>query len=380
INISCIFVLFIFNIMHIALRKIFHQFSGKTNLEDTRIELLFEAAENEPYFAPAQFFLALKMKSENHSNLSAQLNKTALYFNNIHWLHYQLVPKPELIEFIEKEKTETTQPILQNVIQEDIKNLNSQIKEDVNSEKVEDAVVKNNIPLEAEITEAIIEKPIEFEKEKTDFVPKENQSITALVLSNLDNEEVLNPIQTIHTKNDVPMLDTNETDLNEDVQNEPDKTNRTEVELENKLSTILKEQLEEYQQPVTKESELQFEQSPHHTVDYFESQGIKAEINLNSNDKLSTQLKKFTDWLKHMKNLNLEQEKDLGTDPELENAIQGIAQNSNEAREIVTETMAEVLEKQGKKDKAIQLYIKLSFLNPDKSSYFAAKIQHLKGI
>ncbi|MBX7264574.1 MAG: hypothetical protein IT251_06210 [Chitinophagaceae bacterium] len=366
--------------MHIALRKIFHQFSGKTNLEDTRIELLFEAAENEPYFAPAQFFLALKMKSENHSNLSAQLNKTALYFNNIHWLHYQLVPKPELIEFIEKEKTETTQPILQNVIQEDIKNLNSQIKEDVNSEKVEDAVVKNNIPLEAEITEAIIEKPIEFEKEKTDFVPKENQSITALVLSNLDNEEVLNPIQTIHTKNDVPMLDTNETDLNEDVQNEPDKTNRTEVELENKLSTILKEQLEEYQQPVTKESELQFEQSPHHTVDYFESQGIKAEINLNSNDKLSTQLKKFTDWLKHMKNLNLEQEKDLGTDPELENAIQGIAQNSNEAREIVTETMAEVLEKQGKKDKAIQLYIKLSFLNPDKSSYFAAKIQHLKGI
>jgi hypothetical protein len=46
----------------------------------------------------------------------------------------------------------------------------------------------------------------------------------------------------------------------------------------------------------------------------------------------------------------------------------------------VTETMAEVLEKQGQLDKAIQLYIKLSFINPEKSAYFAAKIQQLKGI
>ena len=38
------------------------------------------------------------------------------------------------------------------------------------------------------------------------------------------------------------------------------------------------------------------------------------------------------------------------------------------------------LEKQGKLDKAIQLYIKLSFLNTDKSAYFATKIQQLKGI
>ena len=36
--------------------------------------------------------------------------------------------------------------------------------------------------------------------------------------------------------------------------------------------------------------------------------------------------------------------------------------------------------KQGKVDKAIQLYIKLSFLDPHKSAYFAAKIQQLKGI
>jgi hypothetical protein len=42
--------------------------------------------------------------------------------------------------------------------------------------------------------------------------------------------------------------------------------------------------------------------------------------------------------------------------------------------------MAEVLEKQGQPEKAIQIYIKLSFLYPEKSAYFAAKIQQLKGI
>jgi hypothetical protein len=46
----------------------------------------------------------------------------------------------------------------------------------------------------------------------------------------------------------------------------------------------------------------------------------------------------------------------------------------------LTETMAEVLAKQGQIDKAIQLYIKLSFSNPEKTAYFADKIQQLKGI
>jgi hypothetical protein len=64
----------------------------------------------------------------------------------------------------------------------------------------------------------------------------------------------------------------------------------------------------------------------------------------------------------------------------MEKAVAETAKNSNETREIVTESMADVLVKQGQAEKAIQLYIKLSFLNPEKSSYFAAKIEQLKGI
>lgn len=371
--------------MHVALQKIFHQFSGKINLQDTRIELLFEIAEKHPYFAPAQFFLALKMHNENHSNLATQLNKTALYFNNIHWLHYQLMPKPELIEFIEKEKANTFQPILSNVIKEEIEQHKTQlvISENVQQtypenlqENMQVNVFENNHPTQEEVI-------IKNSFNNTEIIQeKEEQSIASIALNNTINETDLNPILSIQTENEEPMSDVKENNstIHNEFKEEENPVEQPNSEIENKLTTILKEQLEAFKQPVTESAELEINQSPHHTIDYFESQGIKAEINPNSNDKLSTQLKKFTDWLKHMKRLNLEQENDLGTDPELENAIQGIAQNSNEAREIVTETMAEVLEKQGKKDKAIQLYIKLSFLNPDKSTYFAAKIQNLKGI
>jgi galactitol-specific phosphotransferase system IIB component len=71
---------------------------------------------------------------------------------------------------------------------------------------------------------------------------------------------------------------------------------------------------------------------------------------------------------------------DLGTSTEMENAVVEIAKSSNVSREVMTEAMAEVLAKQGQVDKAIQLFIKLSFINPEKSSYFAARIEQLKGL
>jgi hypothetical protein len=81
-----------------------------------------------------------------------------------------------------------------------------------------------------------------------------------------------------------------------------------------------------------------------------------------------------------MKKLGPEDATEVITRTDSEADIQKIAESSNTVREVVTEAMASVLEKQGKNDKAIELYRKLSFLNPDKSAYFAAKIKNLKGI
>lgn len=146
-----------------------------------------------------------------------------------------------------------------------------------------------------------------------------------------------------------------------------------------KLSGLLSEQLADFKKPVEANAQLEIETERLHTIDYFASQGIKIDLSKIPQDKLTSQLRKFTDWLKQMKQVN-NNPADLGTGSDLEKAVALIAENSNESREIVTETMAEILEKQGQADKAIQLYIKLSFINPEKSAYFAAKIQQLKGI
>ena len=52
--------------------------------------------------------------------------------------------------------------------------------------------------------------------------------------------------------------------------------------------------------------------------------------------------------------------------------------HSIENKEVITEAMAEVFEKQGMHDKAAGIYQKLSLLNPSKSAYFAARIEALK--
>ena len=63
-----------------------------------------------------------------------------------------------------------------------------------------------------------------------------------------------------------------------------------------------------------------------------------------------------------------------------EKNVEKMAEISINDREVVTEAMAEVWEKQGKAIKAIEVYQKLSLLNPGKSSYFAAKIEQLKNL
>lgn len=154
------------------------------------------------------------------------------------------------------------------------------------------------------------------------------------------------------------------------------------VDADSKIAGILSSQLADFKKPVEADATLDIETEKRklHTIDYFASQGIKIDLSTIPQDKLTAHLRKFTDWLKQVKNTQATHTQDLGTSLEMEKAVAETAKNSNETREILTETMADVLEKQGQIEKAIQLYIKLSFINPEKSSYFAAKIEQLKGI
>lgn len=117
---------------------------------------------------------------------------------------------------------------------------------------------------------------------------------------------------------------------------------------------------------------------PYHTIDYFASQGIKLSQEWPSSDKFGRQLKSFTEWVRSMKKLpQAELEREIGDKIQGEKIV-AMAAGSVQAREVLTETMAEVLVKQGQVSSAIAIYQKLSLAHPDKSAYFAARIEQLK--
>ena len=120
--------------------------------------------------------------------------------------------------------------------------------------------------------------------------------------------------------------------------------------------------------------ELLFE--PLHTTDYFASQGIKLSQEVQSGDKFGQQLRSFTDWLKSMKKLPQTQ---VVEQVPIDSQVTIMAEKSNEEGDVLTESMAEVLIEQGKFTRAIEIYRKLSLLNPAKNTYFAGKIDSLKG-
>lgn len=128
-------------------------------------------------------------------------------------------------------------------------------------------------------------------------------------------------------------------------------------------------------EPVDLNAPLVFE--PFHTVDYFASQGIKIREDEKPADKFGQQLKSFTDWLKTLKKAPAA-ETTAQVPAQAEEQVEKMAEHSLESRDVITEAMAEVWEKQGNKAKAIEVYRKLSLLEPAKSPYFAAKIDDLK--
>ena len=117
--------------------------------------------------------------------------------------------------------------------------------------------------------------------------------------------------------------------------------------------------------------------APYHMIDYFASQGIKLVMEENPADSFGKQLKSFTDWLKVMKKLPVKMPTDKVDDQEADR-IRHFAAHSVDEREILTESMAEVLAKQGMYENAIALYQKLSLIYPPKSAYFASRIEQLK--
>ena len=292
------------------------------SIADCSVEELENLAKDYPYFAPAQYILLAKLKDADDNGYQSQLQKAILYYHDpIAFDH-----------FLNKEDFDI----------------------DFTSVEIPEAV-----PAEKEIevsSEQEIEKEINEEK------------FSELKEPELSNEIQTEPSNEIKEPGEII------------IENPPgEESAPEEIEKEEASKAAISERIETIP-AITAEANqtdtgLVFE--PYHTVDYFASQGIKLSQEEVSKDKFGKQLRSFTEWLKTMKRLPAsEQVKSLESGSEQK--IENLAAHSVEGEEVYTETMAEVWERQGNREKAMEVYNKLSLLNPSKRAYFAAKIDSLK--
>ncbi|MFY8025807.1 MAG: hypothetical protein ACOVNO_10680, partial [Sediminibacterium sp.] len=380
--------------------------TGNADLSSMKMEEIEKLVKDYPFFSPGQYLFAAKLKKDDHPLVGSQSVKTALYFTNPYWLQFQLESlKDPGIDQAPKQELDTA--LLRSIRQKDI-----EWDEMINLPKIEETLESAESAFKApelpnpDISVPTIESVRELMKgiDSIDapgtIIPviRENNPSEPVdyTLPDIQSSEPFDPVFSTLNKADstiadieLPKVDTtnNNTPLSP-VDPMPTSQEFTEEESvsgnthpdqdksDAKIASILSNQLAEFKKPIEKESELTIEsiENKLHTIDYFASQGIQIDLSKIPQDKLTTKLRRFTDWLKDMKNHN-PNPIDLGTSPEQEKKVAETALISNESKEILTETMAEVLAKQGQIDKAIQLYIKLSFSNPEKTAYFADKIQ-----
>lgn len=312
--------------------------------------ILERNVSDHPLSPLGRFLLMLQQKKDPSVNATDLSRQSALYFNNQSWIQWQLKLATDSQELeIDPLSVATDKEAPASLFQEH--ELQTVVTEaTVEGEEIQTAADTPPVPLNTAddtITEPISEHPA-------------GPGASA----ELNTEGTVNEFVA--------------QDLVKEVNEE------TEEELHESLETVVNDDNAKENETIAtalgisdddeESNEAIFE--PLHTVDYFASQGIRIKEEALADDKLGQQVKSFTNWLKTMKKLH------PGKLPEqnevIERIIQSSAEQSNTDSGILTEAMAEVLIKQDKREKAVEMYEKLSLMNPSKSAYFAAKIERLK--
>jgi hypothetical protein len=386
--------------MKLIQEKVLLHLNGHAEWSDLKSETAEKLVQEFPFFAPAQFLLAAKLYRDNHPLANDQAAKTLLYFNNPLFLQYQLSGLKES-RIDQAPETTLDTALLRSIHQKD-KEWDALMAE-TQAPPNQPIVIPTIESVRAMMQNIHGTDPLSgtAETNEVEAAPAPYNWVSAmdpvaatdpvLPLEPSTTPDPIDPIQPLTTPNPFFPIDPIEPSTSPVAADQGSGDFFTPVAApgvqqdqekgEAKIASLVAAQLAAFKKPVEPAETLEIDapEKSLHTVDYFGSQGIFLDLTKIPQDKLTTQLRKFTDWLKDMKSHN-PQAIDLGTSPESEKAVAETALVSNESREILTETMAEVLAKQGQMDKAIQLYIKLSFSNPEKSAYFAAKIEQLKGI
>ena len=311
----------------------------KASLEDCTLEELQSIARQYPYFAPAKLLLAEKLRASDLDSYNEQLHKLSLHFTDPLWLDFLLNgysteplsdSRPEnLIELPPQDLTPESENIEgPEMVIDSSPGTQTTTQEEEQSKGDQSRVGSADDDLQKS---GEVQQPSGVNEEALPLARQSNNIDERLSEAGSESEHLMD-----QPERPIPLPDLNQ--------------GATETEI-----TI----------------------QPYHTVDYFASQGIKFVAEEKPADRFSQQLKSFTEWLKAMRRLPEAQVIKL-SDEGSETRVQELADHSLNERDIVTETMAEVWLRQGNKEKAIEIYNKLSLLNPAKSAYFASLAEQLR--
>ncbi|MEO7119504.1 MAG: hypothetical protein ABIY62_00320 [Ginsengibacter sp.] len=303
-------------------RVLYSEYFYEKGSKDT--DTLEKSAFDYPLSSLASFLLLYHYKKTAHLDFEKLAKKTVLLFNNSQWLQFQLSHNSD---------NKSLEPA----------NLTSA-----------------NLPEEKELPQEISkELPKEISSEQN-FLDEPKNIIS-------ESDDTGTPEEKFNAGHEL-INDSSSSEKNNDEQEQ------IEINSSNNIANHFHHDLPAEKETSQSEEPMAFE--PLHTVDYFASQGIKIDDQIITNDKLGSQMKSFTEWLKSMKRLHPSKLEEVSS--ATEKLVQNAANESNVNTEVLTEAMAEVLIKQDKKEKAIEMFSKLSLINPSKSAYFAAKIESIK--
>jgi len=341
------------------------------NISDADAESIAALIETYPYFVPARYMdAANKHKKEPYNN--PMMSAMQLYMSN--WLMYcqflnTAMGADASVPPVSK-AGETTAPVAEAVAPQE--------ETIVTAQREVPAAIVAETPVAVQ-EEAFIEEPVVFEEEEEIVV--EAEPVEEAIVVEVQEQEEINVVE---EETFVTPATT---------EPEPLYTQKKPIAAE-----------DDYQ-PETDESFI----LPVYTEDYFLHQGMQVSNKIPENlpgkeaspadeAKSLMVVMSFSEWLVYFKKRK-EQEKEEAEgqkavktmwqkeklaaaleeeNEEIPEKVFEMAVNSiTKEDDLASESLAEIYSKQGKYDKAIEMYRKLSLRNPQKKAYFARKIEVL---
>src|SRR5689334_21865386 len=351
--------------MNNAVNELVRSIVKKNTLAECSVSELQRLTTQYPYFGPVQFLLARKLKEENSSQYTKQSQKAILYFQDELWFDYVTSSRLNEVVF-SKNNVEAevipVQPLMATEettaeVAENIETVPGSSADDIAivEEKIIEPIIRHAEEVTAPAEEAakVAESGEDDEEpepiaESVEVVEQRSEPVQPAIHEKApveydDGSYSSQPEIKIEGVHEQPAEPMGSEDLNNEAEETPVNTN---------LPPLPGLKIEPFN-PETAKLSVQ----PYHTVDYFASLGIQSKEEEKPKDRFGQQLKNFTEWLKTLKKVPeaAPGSAPAATGPE-DKKVSQMAAHSLDEKEVVTEATADVWQKHGNHEKAIDTY------------------------